>query len=291
MKLSKKILAAMSATALLATASFFTSCSDEEGEGDTSGSKTSTTMTLTGPDGTTNKDSDGNIAAYSRYFSQLGSKNGVAAFTTKVTINKAESTYTSDSKNAVVGMFFAENAYKDDSQNEFYDMVVFGFKPADGKAYVEHYNSVEKNSAASGYTTAGALQDTGTYALSASDKIFGDGSWAATTSGTNYATDSDGNIVFNIEVQQSTTGVYKVYMYKDGGSATTSTLLGTWTATSENSSGYATKEITVGSETKTLAIGGIGVYGNAPVGTKIVALYETSKDSITGSFQDETVEE
>ncbi len=285
MKLSKKILAAFSATALLATASFFTSCSDEEGEGDTSGSKTSTTMTLTGPDGTTDKDSDGNIATYSRFFSQLGSKNGVAAFTTKVTVKKAESTYTSNSKNAVVGMFFAENTYKDTDSNEFYDMVVFGFKPADGQAYIEHYNSVEKDSAASGFTTAGALQS------SYDDAIFGNGSWAATTSGTNYATDSDGNIVFNIEVQQSTEGVYKVYMYKDGGSATTSTLLGTWTATSENSSGYATKEITVGSEKKTLAVGGIGVYGNAPVGTKIVALYETSKDSITGSFQDEPVEE
>jgi len=291
MKLSKKILAAMSATALLATASFFTSCSDEEGEGETSGSKTSTTMTLTGPDGTTNKDADGTVATYSRYFDQLGSKNGVAAFTTKVTVKKADSTYSSDSGKAVVGMFFAENTYKDSDSNDFYDMVVFGFKPADGQAYVEHYNNVAKKSAATGYTVAGALQDTTTYALSASDKIFGNGGWAATTSGTNYATDSDGNVVFNIEVQQSTEGVYKVYMYKDGGSATTSTLLGTWTATRENSSGYATKEISVGSEKKTLAVGGIGVYGNAPVGTKIVALYETSKDSITGSFQDEPVEE
>lgn len=70
-------------------------------------------------------------------------------------------------------------------------------------------------------------------------------------------------------------------MYAPGKSANASTKLGSYEGKTKGSSG-ATKE---------LAIGGVGVYGTVAKGNKIVATYVTDKNSVTGSFMDEVVEE
>lgn len=284
MKLSKKILAAMSATALLATASFFTSCSDEEGEGESSGSKYDLTFWA---DATDDAKTEADATyLYKRAFKQLGSKEKVEAFTATVTVDLTktqcnlskssteEDKYYQNTSGSLVrysniGLMFDFHKTKDSANKDVYDAVIVGYRPYDKGFYVEHYSgiSAENLSTEDGgaFSSATSLGTADKY-ITASEDGYVSTFVNEVTRDSTAKTDT-----FTLTVEQTTPGTYTIKI----GSKTA----GTYTRdATENDNGTTLR-------------GGLAAYGNAAVGTLAKATFTTGKENITGSLFDETVEE
>lgn len=285
MKLSKKILAAFSATALLATASFFTSCSDEEGEGESSGSKYDLSFWADATENAT-KEADATYL-YKRAFKQLGSKEKVEAFTATVTVdltktqcNLSESSteedkyYQNTSGSTVgksnIGLMFDFHKTKDSNTNkDVYDAVIVGYRPYDKGFYVEHYSGISAENLS---TEEGGAFSSATSLGTADKYITASQSGYVTTYVNEVTRDSTAKTdTFTLTVEQTTPGTYTIKI----GSKT----VGTYTReATENDNGTTLR-------------GGLAAYGNAAVGTLAKATFTTGKENITGSLFDETVEE
>lgn len=304
MKLSKKILAAMSATALLATASFFTSCSDEEGEGEEDGSKWNRTITVDSTD--TTKVPSG---SYSRYWSQLGSKEKIAGIITTVTVDKSKSTLSSDAGKVVVGyMFDYLQSSDENSTSKNRKFCLLGVQPTGKKLYLEHYGNVQKGQD-SYITTDGSLGDYTSFVGDewSTTQIAND--WCSLESG--CYTDSDTEFSFAVGIfpeslddsdearfgaTNADDAIYSVYIAKDADTLKSDSdegcqFVGYYHGTNVND---VTVKVDGASYTSKACQGGVCAYANAPSGTKLVATFNTGKVSGTdyiGTLFDETVEE
>lgn len=293
MKISKKLFAVASVAAVLATGAFMSCSSSSEGSSVASnetGNKKDKSVTVDFTDETKSDE------LYARLFNQLGTSEGVAEITTKITVSdmkKKEAT-----SPLKVGYFFNENTWKDSEGKEYYDMCLFGIDPLDpAKWYLERYysvvsaqNKLEAEEATLGYTSS---IDMGAY-----DAIVPEtGIYASTplTAGTNYVKDETaGTFVCYVTVKQSTPGTYDIYISADG-SVSDATKVASYEAvgkklgkqTGESAKDQPTKSI----NGKTYAIGGVGYYATVSKGSKETLRYETDTKSVTGSFNAKTTEE
>ena len=318
MKLSKKVVAAMSTAALLVTASVFTSCGDDEGEGEADGTKWNRTISVDSTD--TTKVPAG---SYSRYWSQLGNKEEIAGIITTVTVDKSKSTLTADNKKVVVGYMFdylasagtSETGKAAESKNK--QFCLLGVQPSEKRFYLEHYDNVEKG-LDSYITTDSSL---GSYTS------FLDNAWSTTQVSDDWVnlqsgcyTDNDTEFSFAIGILPSSKddsdtaafgasnaddAIYTVAIAKDAdtlkkyvedGTSTGIQEIGWYQGSNVNDvslkvTGDDGKKTTV---TNKACQGGVCAYANAPSGTKLVATFNTGKTAGTdyiGALFDETVEE
>lgn len=270
MKLVRKTLLGLAAFAVVIG---LTSCADLAGKGSATGTKSKKTITV---DGTASS----LTTAYRRYIKQIGSSEKIAAIKTTITIDKNDCILTAKNSSnedtyANVGFIFDMNKTWDSTENKpttdtssskLRDFVLFGFQPLNKKAYVEHYHDVNFKEEL----------DTDETQVGAKDKnIFGNGSWASVTEGTDY-TYEDGVYTLEITISQTTLGTYEIKL--GNRSLGTYTASGHYTGTSaDNAPGYA--------------IGAVAGYVNCPKGTKVKATYTTDSKSVTGKFEAEEYEE
>ena len=270
MKMVKKILLGLAAGAVVIG---LTSCADVAGTGKATGTKTNKTITVDGTDANLTTD-------YRRYIKQLGGSEKVAEIETTITVDTKDCILTAkndlnEDTYANVGFVFDMNKVWDSEKNKpkadnngekYRDLVVFGFQPLNKKAYVEHYSNVNfKEELDTNDRTVGTNDNS----------IFGNGGWGAVTEGTDY-TFEDGIYTLTVKVKQSTKGTYDFYLgnKKLGSYKSSGKYVGT---ANDNAEGFA--------------VGEVGAYINCPKGTKVVAKYTTDKDSVTGKFEAEEIEE
>ena len=270
MKMVKKILLGLAASAVVIG---LTSCADVAGTGKATGTKTNKTITVDGTDSKLTTD-------YRRYIKQLGSSEKVAEITTTITVDTKDCILTAKNSAgtdtyANVGFVFDMNKVWDTTKNEpkadtssekLRDLIVFGFQPLNKKAYVEHYSNVNfKEELDTNDSSVGTCDEA----------IFGNGDWGTVTEGTDYALE-DGVYTLVVKVKQATKGKYDFYLgnKKLGSYQSSGNYVG---KASDNIEGYA--------------IGAVGGYVNCPKGTKVVAKYTTDKDTVTGKFEAEEIEE
>ena len=214
------------------------------------------------------KDIDKN---YKRAFVQLGSLEQVQEVTTTLTCKKADVT-----NNSVIGFVFDLNYEKDDKgkdKSDCFNFYLVGFRPSDGKFYLERYKDVSMK-ANNGATDEDALGEyisykdnswTTNYVKSLND-------WQTATKGTHYSEDTDGNLTLKITVKQSTDGVYTVKLGNG------------------NAISCPVDNRTVNVKDKKLQ-GGIALYANAKKGAKFSVTSHIEKDGgVTGKFEAEELE-
>ncbi len=304
---SKRFLAVTSSIALLASAFLFTSCGDDEGEGESDGSKWNRTITVDATD--TTKVPSG---SYSRYWSQLGSKEKIAGIITTVTIDKSKSTLESSDKRAVVGYMFdylksdAEGAT--DKNRQF---CLIGVQPAQNRFYFEHYANVQKGQD-SYVTTDSSLGAYTSFVNSSWSTEQVDADWDNLESGVYTDNDTEYSFAIGIfpdfeetEAAAAENAKYKVYIGKDAATLKTfqnsesedvpegvqyigyykGSNIGSFTVQDSETN----QKVTLYS-----CVGGVCAYANAPSGTKVVATYDTGKtngEDYVGALFDDVVEE
>ncbi|MEE1057809.1 MAG: hypothetical protein U0K92_00320 [Treponema sp.] len=296
MKISKKIFLA----AITAAAVAFVGCGMSEGDLDGKGSKWERTIEKDSTKVGVEKPSP----AYGRAFSQLGTKETVQSIKTLVTVYKDgmdgwvletakdSKEYTvakkGDSKvdekgktinatevHGVVGFMFDLHKTKAKADAEsykegdtLYDFIIVGYRPSDKGFYVERYENVPEGSMDDYVTTGGFGVATKCFTKTSESIAFEKETYdsAVTTE-----TTEDGENVhkFTVTIEQDEAGTYTIKI----GNITVGTYEGIVT---DEKSGYA--------------IGGAGVYANAPIGTIVKAKFESDGDATVGLFL-EPVEE
>ena len=246
--------------------------------------------------------------AYGRAFSQLGTKETVQSIKTLVTVytdgmdgwvlETAEGSkeYTvaekGDSKvdekgktinatevHGVVGFMFdlhktkAEADADDESYKKgdtLYDFIIVGYRPSDKGFYVERYANVPEGSM-DDYVTTGGFGDATDFFTKTSPSIaFEKGTYdSAVTTETTEDGENVHKFTVTIEQDDESKGTYTIKI----GNKTVGTYKG---LVADEKSGYA--------------IGGAGVYANAPIGTIVKAKFESDGDATVGLFL-EPVEE
>lgn len=231
MKLSKKILAAMSATALLATASFFTSCSEDDEESAFSGKSVdfdNSYVTTTATDGTvtvknaksTDTNAVENTTYYYRAFNKLTAKHYGSTCTIKLTPKTDGNLYSSsNAANGVAGFVFNLTENTTDSAAYDFDIAAIQYDGSKIRTYVSKYVNaaltdnnftIAKNFTASDGTTAA----TETEILKGTSSAYYD------FSASDFTKDSDGAITVAIKVTANDDGSYTVD-YLDAADSTT----------------------------------------------------------------------
>lgn len=288
MKISKKIFLA----AITAAAVAFVGCGMSEGDLDGKGSKWERTIKK---DSTTVGVEEAS-PAYGRAFSQLGTKETVQSIKTLVTVytdgmdgwvlETAEGSkeYTVAKKGAskvdekgktinatevhgVVGFMFDLHKTKVEGDT-LYDFIIVGYRPSDKGFYVERYANVPEGSMDDYVTTSGFGDATDFFTKTSPSIAFEKGTY---DSAVTPETTEDGENVhkFTVTIEQDKAGTYTIKI----GNITVGTYEGIVT---DKKSGYA--------------IGGAGVYANAPIGTIVKAKFESDGDATVGLFL-EPVEE
>lgn len=262
----KKIMAVIAAAAVALT---LVGCANF-GAGKTSGTKWSKTFKL---DATgTIKDAEGNDATYSRGFAALSTSKKCSAIETVVSLAKTDAkgntlniTKNDADKKSVVGLAFDTHLTKDSSGKEFYDFVLVGARPSDGRWYVERYVNVPKDDLKESMnSTKGTMG--GTYTALASE---GNDGYAGTLTGYN----KEDEYTWTVKVTQDVAGTYKIFINDNQ--------VATWKRALTEDEGKAKDP---------KAYGQVFVYGNAPKDTKINAKFTSNKKTTVGLFADEDEE-
>ena len=287
--------------ALIAASIALVGCGMSEGDLDGKGSKWERTITKDSTKvGVEKKPSP----AYGRAFSQLGTKETVQSIKTLVTVYKDgmdgwvletakdSKEYTvakkGDSKvdekgktinatevHGVVGFMFDLHKTKAKADAESYkegdtldDFIIVGYRPSDKGFYVERYENVPEGSMDDYVTTGGFGVATKCFTKTSESIAFEKGTY---DSAVTPETTEDGENVhkFTVTIEQDKAGTYTIKI----GNITVGTYEGIVT---DEKSGYA--------------IGGAGVYANAPIGTIVKAKFESDGDATVGLFL-EPVEE
>ena len=267
----KKIMAVIAAVAVALT---LVGCVNL-GDAKTSGTKWKKTFKL---DATGEiKDADGEDATYARGFASLSASKNCSAIETTITLPKKDkkdkvlNIPVSDKKNprtndfykAVVGLAFDVHEYEKADNKSHYSFVLVGVKPGDGGFYIEYYEDVPKdNLKESMNTNLGSIG--GKYTPVAPET---DG-WAGKITGI----DKEDSYTWTVKVTQDTAGTYKVLI--------NDVVKGIYTRTLTEKESADTKH-------DGKAYGQIFLYGNAPIGTKIEAKFNSNKDATVGLFADE----
>lgn len=263
----KKIMAVIAAAAVALT---LVGCANF-GAGKKTGTKWSTTFKLDATGAI--KDADGNDATYSRGFAALSTSKKCSAIETVITMPKQDKkgntlniTKNADDKKAVVGLAFDTHLTKDSSGKEFYDFVLVGARPNDGRWYIERYVNVPKDDLKESMnSTKGTMG--GTYTALASESTDG---YAGTLTG--Y--DKEDEYTWTVKVTQDVAGTYKIYINDVQKATWKRDLTEAETKDTKNGKAY----------------GQVFVYGNAPKDTKINAKFTSNKDKTVGLFADEDEE-
>lgn len=263
MKMVKKILLGLAATACAVS---FMSCGIKNKNAKVTGLKTNKTMEIDATDV-----AEGNFL---RAFNQLGTLEQVSAIKSTLTFNKDEV-----SNDSVVGYAFDLNNDKDDKGKDIqdsYNFVLIGFRPSDGKFYLERYKGVSMK-ANNGEVSNSAL---GNY-ISCSDGSSWSSSygshndWRSSIKGNHYTIDEDNNITLKITVTQETKKTYKIMMGTEE--------IGSYTREDD------VKEVNLTTDGK--AQGGIAFYANAKPGAKFTLNCKTNAEDVEGKWVSEEIEE
>lgn len=199
---------------------------------------------------------------YSRAFKPLSTSKNCSAISTTIVVDKENTIETAGGKNAVVGLAFDTHLSED---GEFYDFVLVGVKPVDGKYYVERYTGVSKEALKEDMKT----KDTtigGTY----TEVVPEVGGWAATA--LTLEPNADGNKEWTITVTQDTPFTYDI--------AINGNKVGSYEVADDD-------QVEGKLKSKGKQVGQVFVYGNAPKGTKFDATYTSDKEATVGLFADE----
>ena len=245
----------------------FMSCGIRNKNAKVSGTKTDKTMELDASDL-----ADGHFL---RAFEQLGTLEQVSAITSTLTFNKNDV-----NNESVVGYAFDLNNDKDETGKDIsdsYNFVLIGFRPSDGKYYLERYKEVSMK-ANKGEVTNSAIGDKYiSYTTSTSGWTTNYGThsdWKASPTGF-YTIDEDNNITLKIEITQTTD---KTYAIKVG-----SQNIGSYTRESDVS------DVNLSDDGK--AHGGVALYANAKPGSKFKVNCKTDANTVVGKWVAEEIEE
>lgn len=280
--------------AMLAAVFAFTGCVQDFGpDGDNKGTKWNKTMTV---DATELEElGDPEKQDYSRYWSELSTSKEVAAFKTTIEIFNEDTIENKDGANAVVGLVFDAHETKvtaDDGSNDIVrDFVLIGYQPATNRFYIERYENISSNELKEGLQTeTSSMGSYKSFVGNIGSMTLGDeqvsGDWKNVPNGW-VTTNEDGNKTFTIEVKQDTPGTYTIFFGN--------TKIGTYNGTVKNkkpidnglNSDIEGYDNTTFAEKETFAVGGMGIYGNCPTGTKLKVKYSSDKTKTYGLFIDE----
>lgn len=240
-------------------ATMFVGCkADEDGEGDTDGSKWNLTMTVDATDSAKTELTQ----KYRRYWHQFSSNEKCAEITTTLTLNLDDCTLP-DGKASVVGFAFDYNINKKDKEKVDFNLI--GVNPKTQKFYVERYTEVSKPGLESLDTDEKALSSNATdLELKSMNKTSG---WCDLT---NKMYSIDGKVITCVVKITQENKKYSVYLGD--------------VKVAEYDASASTYTNTINK--KDYAVGGILCYGNAEKGVKLVANYSTNKSDVTGKLME-----
>lgn len=239
-------------------ATMFVGCkADEDGEGDTDGSKWNLTMTVDATDSAEKE----LTKKYRRYWHQFSRDEKCAEITTTLTLNLDDCTL-SDGKASVVGLAFDYNKNTNDDTKVDFNLI--GVNPKTQKFYVERYTGVSKQ-AESLDTDDKALGSNATnLELKSMNKTSG---WCTLT---DKMYSIDGKVITCVVKITQEDKKYSVYLGE--------------VKVAEYDASDSTYTDTINK--KKYAVGGILCYGNAAKGVKLVANYSTNKSDVTGKLME-----
>ena len=274
--------------ALIAASIALVGCGMSEGDLDGKGSKWERTITKD----STKVGVEEASPAYGRAFSQLGTGEKVQSIKTLVTVyTDGMDGYAEDLGNGlykvietgtaeqavhgVVGFMFDLHTSKAKEDNEgvwkkgdtLYDFVIVGYRPSDKGFYVERYANILEGSMDE-FVSDGGFGKATDFITATKVAPYVYGYKNEVTSDVTEEGENIDQFTVTIEQDDANKGTYKI---KIGGE-----LVGSYVGTVKNDEGYA--------------IGGAGVYVNAPIGTIVKASFESDKDATVGLFA-EPVEE
>ena len=256
--LMKKIMTILAVTAVALT---LVGC-PKLGDVQTSGTKWKKSFGL---DGTKSTVADGQ---YSRGFAALSSSKKCSEIEATITLPVGDDNiFEAGGKKSVIGLAFDVHETKVDNKT-YYDFVLVGVKPSDGGFYVEKYENISKEELKEDMITPDSAINGATYNAASGAKYTSlDGKGSATwASGTVSIDSTEESKSFTISVTQTTKGTYVV---KNG----------------TKELGRYTRAAASGENDK--IFGQIFMYGNAPKGTKIKAVFEADQDKTVGLFADD----
>ena len=274
--------------ALIAASIALVGCGMSEGDLDGKGSKWERTITKD----STKVGVEEPSPAYGRAFSQLGTGEKVQSIKTLVTVytdgmdgyaeDLGEGMYkvieTGTPKQAVhgvVGFIFDLHKSKAKEDNEgvwqkgdtLYDFVIVGYRPSDKGFYVERYANILEGSMDE-FVSIGGFGKATDFITATKNDAFVYGYKNEVTSDVTEEGENIDQFTVTIEQAEANKGTYTI---KIGDKE-----VGTYKGLVTDNDGYA--------------IGGAGVYVNAPIGTIVKASFESDKDATVGLFA-EPVEE
>lgn len=289
MKLSKKVIAAMSASALLLTAGIFTSCGEDDEESAFSGKSVdfdnSYVTTTTATDGTvtvknaksTDTNAVKNTTYYYRAFNKLTAKHYGSTCTIKLTPKTDGNLYSSsNAANGVAGFVFNLTENTTDSAAYDFDIAAIQYDGSKIRTYVSKYVNAALTD--NNFTTAkNFTASDGTTAATETEILKGTSSAYYDFSASDFTKDSDGAITVAIKVTANDDGSYTVD-YLDAADSTTPKKSVT---VSSNLTGYTAK-----TQAK------MAMYANIYPGQHFVADFAFT-DTVGNAipFEDEVVEE
>lgn len=269
MKMTKKLVFVM-VTLLLVLSMVVIGC-DVFGKADVGGTKHSTTLTV---DASGTKPENTIDTKYRRAFKKISKTEDVGFITTKITVDTADVTGAS-----VVGYMF--DIHTKDKKMSFN---LIGWKPFDGsnKFYIERYENVDL--AKLRKDDAGNPLDTDESSLGDYKSFVGDvgsmtlgneqvpNDWKDLPIGVVETTAAKASLT--ISIKQEPEGTYAVYFGAGDNAKKIATYKGA-VKSKDNSD----------PEWDKYCVGGIGVYANCIKGAKVVAKYDTEKNT----FKDKTI--
>lgn len=232
MKLSKKVIAAMSASALLLTAGIFTSCGEDDEESAFSGKSVdfdnSYVTTTTATDGTvtvknaksTDTDAVKNTTYYYRAFNKLTAKHYGSTCTIKLTPQTDGNLYNASSNpaNGVAGFVFNLTANETDNTAYDFDIAAIQYNGSKIRTYVSKYVNVSITD--NNFTTAKNFTQSDGSTASTETQILPTSGTYYDFSASDFTKDSDGAITVAIKVTANDDGSYTVD-YLDAADSTT----------------------------------------------------------------------
>ena len=292
MKLSKKVVAAMSTAALLVTASFFTSCADDE-EDAFSGKKVdfdnSYVKTTTAADGTvtvnsaksTDTDAVKNTTYYYRAFKTLATKHSGSVCTIKLTPQTDGSAYDSDSNpaNGVAGFVFNLKANETDNTAYDFDIAAIQYNGSKIRTYVSKYeNAALKDN---NFTTYSNFTQSDGTTLATETQVLPSSGIYYDFNATDFPADDNGVITVAVKVTAEDDGSYTIGYYKTAEDASAGTNVVKTTSVSSALTGYTAK-----TQAK------MAMYANIYPGQHLVADFAFT-DTVGNAipFDDEVVED
>ncbi len=238
-------------------ATMFVGCkADEDGEGDTDGSKWNLTMTVDATDSAKTE----LTKKYRRYWKQFSRDEKCAEITTTLTLNLDECILP-DGAASVAGFAFDYNKNTKDAKKVDFNLI--GVNPKTQKFYVERYTGVSEPGSESLDTDEKAISSNATDL----ETVAKSSGWCNLTDKMYSRKDNVVTCVVKITQENKKYSVYlgdvKVAEYDASASTYTNTI-----------------------NKKDYAVGGILCYGNAEKGVKLIANYSTNKSDVTGKLME-----